>query len=66
MEDSSKLEDFEYLEYSKHLIDYKGNIGYSNEGFPVDVIGINFGNGENMFVPANNYEIEIRFHTSVP
>jgi len=60
LEDSSKLEDFTCLEYSERLIDYEGNIGYSNEGFPVDVVGIDFGNRERMFLPANNYEVNIK------
>jgi len=60
LEDSRKLEDFTCLEYSERLIDYEGNIGYSNEGFPVDVVEIDFGNGERMFLPANNYEVNIK------
>jgi len=60
LEDSSKLEDFTCLEYSEHLIDYEGNIGYSNEGFPVEVVYVDFGNGENMFLPINNYEVNIK------
>lgn len=63
MEDSSKLENFDCLEYSEHLIDYEGNIGYSNEGFPVEVVCVNFGNGERMFLPVNNYKVTIRFQT---
>ena len=64
MEDSRKLENFDYLEYSERVTDYEGNMGYSNEVYPNEVVCIDFGNGETMTLPANNYDVKIKLEDS--